>query len=538
MLFIICLLPSIFWGQKKTSYTLVIKGASKIENTQLVALNYPTSFNSKKLLLKTKDSIRQVLKESGYIALTQDSLKRNDHEFTAYLSLGSKIQIAHVHIASRDIPFMKTLDYTMEGNKLMVPITNIKQTLEAIHEALINRGEAFSKVYLSQITTTSKKLKATLTIERGKRRTIDKFIVKGYPEFPKSFLKHYFQSSTKQLLTPKTLEALSQKSQQLAFVKERKTPEILFTKDSTIVYLFLAQKKNNSFDGFVNFSTENKKIQLRGAIDLALHNAFHGGEQFQMNWTNINKKKALNLVASIPYIFNTKITPRIAFNLFKNDSLYNNTKATLNIAHPISKNISAQLLAGQETSSINKTTGNAQSFEKTSFGLGFLYTSQNQRLTTNTTLTRNTRITTNQRVTYQLDAIITSTFQLSNKLSLVLNNITQLTSNNSTLENELFRSGGMMSIRGYQENTILSNSYSLIQSTLKFFTTDKTSLYTIQDIGLFQLLQKNEVLSSLGIGYEFQRQNNKFNIGYILNTSKEQNAFKSALISITMRTVF
>lgn len=539
-LIITCLIPSLFWGQKSATYKLYLKGISATENRHISKIKHRTVFHSKTQLLQTKDSLLELFKEMGYLTLTQDSLSIENNHYHVHLKLGKRISIAKLHVAATDFPFIKSVhpDLIYTNDSITLPVGHIKKTLNTIHEALVNQGETFSKVRLSQIHITSNLLKAHMRIDRDKKRSISSISVKGYDKFPKSFLEHYYKSNRKQLISPETLKEISTKSKQLEFVKELKAPQLLFTKDSTLVYLFLTPKKNSSFNGLLNFATENKKIQLRGTIDLQLKNAFHHGEDLEMNWASNNKKQELNLAATIPYIFNTKLTPSATFNLYKNDSLYNNAKATLNIAHPISNQISIHATAAKETSNTNKTANNTQSFQKTSFGLGFLYTSINQKLKATTTLTRNTRKTNNQRITYQLDAIINSTFRLSNKLSLALKNITKLTSNNSELENELFRSGGMMSIRGYQENSILSNSCTIFNSEFRFRASQKTSIFTIHDLGLFHILGNNEILSSIGLGYQFQRNNNLFNVAYVLNTSEFKTPFSSPIVAIKIITLF
>ena len=65
---------------------------------------------------------------------------------------------------------------------------------------------------------------------------------------------------------------------------EIKKPEILFTKDSTIIYLYLKKEKSNSFEGFLGFSTnqQSNKIELNGNIDLKLISNLNSGEELHL----------------------------------------------------------------------------------------------------------------------------------------------------------------------------------------------------------------------------------------------------------------
>ena len=540
-LIITCLIPSLFWGQKSATYKLYLKGISATENRYISKIKHRTAFHSKTQLLRTKDSILEVLKETGYLTLTQDSVRIENNQYHIHLKLGKKIAIAKLHVAAMDFPFIKSVhpDLTCKNDTITLPFAHTKKTLNTIHEALVNQGEPFAKVRLGQIHITSNLLKAHIRIDRDKKRSISSITVKGYDKFPKSFLKHYYKSNRKQLISPEALKEISRKSKQLEFVQELKAPQLLFTKDSTIVYLFLTPKKNSSFDGLLNFVTENDKIQLRGTIDLQLNNAFHQGERLELNWASNNKKQELNLSASTPYIWNSKFTTSIKFNLYNNDSLYNNVKTTFAISRSLGKSFTAQIIAEKETSTTNKEINSAQDFQKTGFGIGIRYSANNSnKLQTNTILYRNTRSTTNKIVAYQLHAAIATTLKLAPKLNLQLKNTTKITNNDSTLENELFRSGGMNSIRGYQENSILSNSFTLFNTELQFKASPQASIYTIHDIGLFKIIDKNQLLSSIGLGYQFQKNNTVFDIAYLLNTSKQKKTLNAALIGIKITTLF
>ena len=61
---------------------------------------------------------------------------------------------------------------------------------------------------------------------------------------------------------------------QLPFAQQKRPSEVLFTKDSTSVYLYLEKIKSNRFDGFIGFGTDETtgKIEFDGYLDLNLIN--------------------------------------------------------------------------------------------------------------------------------------------------------------------------------------------------------------------------------------------------------------------------
>ena len=77
------------------------------------------------------------------------------------------------------------------------------------------------------------------TIKKTETRKIDKIIINGYENFPSGYLSNYLQLKNNSIFNRTKLNKSSDLINTLPFVSEIKPPEILFTKDSTIVYLFL-----------------------------------------------------------------------------------------------------------------------------------------------------------------------------------------------------------------------------------------------------------------------------------------------------------
>ncbi len=528
------------YGQETSAYQLKITSVFKLENSHISSIKYKQVFNSEKSLKKTKDSVLIILKEKGFYTITQDSLVIKQKQFTYFVNLGKKITSAVLKINPKDQPLLESFNFNIEKNYLTLKIAELKNTISLINDKFVNTGQSFSQVNLSNILISNSKLFATLNIKSSKKRRIDKIIVKGYPDFPKSFLKNYFNSSSHKTVNSRLIEELSDKTNQLDFIKEIKKPEILFSNDSTIVYLYIDKAKANYFDGLVNFNSENKKIKFRGYFDLHLNNTFNKGEEINIHWKNNgNNKQEFHLSSSIPYFFNTKISPSVSFNIYKHDSTYINTKASLAILYPLNNNLSIRFSTENESSQISNSIADIKNFKKTGLGLGFLYNSPKKDLfNIGFELFYKTRKTEETKSLYQIDINTLSILKFSKKISFFIKNTSKLTSSETNLDNELFRSGGMNSIRGFQENAILSNSYSFINSELQLNLKNNTSLFSIHDIGIFNINNHNKTLSSIGLGYRFKKRNNKFSLEYIIGSTTANNVVESSMISIKILTLF
>ena len=531
---------SSIYGQNNKPYQLQITSLNKTENTIISSTRFNTKFKSKNSLKRTKDSVLTLLKEKGFFSLTQDSTTTRNNLYTYYIKLGEKVNQVILRTTPNDQYLLESLNLKTTDSKLTLKTEDLKSTISIISNALISNGRSFSKVTLSDILITKSKLSATLNINQSKKRTIGKVIINGYPNFPKSFLKNYFHISSNKILNSSFIDQISFKTNQLSFIKEIKKPEILFSNDSTIVYLYIKKVKSNYFDGLVNFNSENEKIKFRGYFDLNLNNTFDKGEEINIKWRNNgNNKQEFNLKSSIPYIFDTKISPSIAFNLYKHDSTYVNTKTNLSIRYPINNNINITLLAEHESSKISNSLINLQNYQKTGLGLGFLYLpANNNKFNFGIELFYKTRKTEKTNSLYQLNINTSSSFSFSKRINFLIKNTSKLTSNKTTLNNELFRSGGTNSIRGFQDNSILSNSYSYLNSELRLNTKNESYIYSIHDLGVFNINNQNKILKSIGLGYEFTRGNSKININGTFNNLSSGNHIETSIISIKMLTLF
>ena len=182
---------------------------------------------------------------------------------------------------------------------------NIKQNLNKILEHISSNGKTFSKIQLKNIHIEREKVIADLKIEISKPREITAIKIKGYEKFPAKFIKHYLKIKKNQKINLTTLDKKNKGLQNLKFAKAKNKPEILFSKDSTIVYLTIEKIKSNTFEGFLGFSSnvENGKVELNGNIDLKLLNNLNKGEEINIKYLSTENEQKQNDFTATAQIF-------------------------------------------------------------------------------------------------------------------------------------------------------------------------------------------------------------------------------------------
>ncbi|MDG1528839.1 MAG: hypothetical protein P8Q86_06370 [Polaribacter sp.] len=535
------LFSSCIYGQKNNVFNLKIKSNDSLENKTIKSINYKRAFNNFKNLKETKDSVLSVLNEQGFYTLLLEKLTQQENNYTYSLKLGVKLKETRIKINSKNKATLKSLNLNINNGYLITKNQKLKPLLNLISNYLIENGQFFSKVTLINSEVKNQTLFTELQIQNSKKRTINRTIIKGYSDFPSPFVYHYLNLNKKQILNESNIEEISKKINRLNFTKEIKKPEILFSKDSTLLYIYLKKQPSSNFDGLINFSKENSKLNFRGYLDLNLVNIFNKGEEVKINWrNNSNNKQDFTLKTKIPYLFNSKISTEASFNLYRSDSTFTNTNSKITLSYPLSNNTDFSILYSSENSTNNIVSNNISSFAKKMIGVGLNYNSQKENqfnIGFHVSFgTRESNVKTKQHlVNFSTSGLI----KVSEKIHFLIRNKSSFLSSDSYLENELFREGGNNSIRGFKEQTILTSKFSFINSELRLLSINNSYIYSIHDAGVFYINSKNSILYSVGVGYNYVKNNNSIDISYALGASTEAiSTINSSILSIKVLTNF
>ena len=112
---------------------------------------------------------------------------------------------------------------------------------------------------------------------------------------------------------------------------------------------------------------------------------------------------------------------------------------------------------------------------------------------------------------------------------------------NSYFENELLRFGGINSIRGFEENSILASQYGLINSEYRYQLNNSIFIHTITDVAYFEnkLSNTNEKLFGYGFGFGILTKSGLLKLNYA-NGKNENQKFKlsNSKIHISLTALF
>jgi len=267
---------------------LDIKGANKQDSIVIDAISYKKKHKNIKSITDELKSVNDKLLRSGYFDCFYSTLKKNtDSLYTSNFNLGDKykyIILRKNKSLNPEIVSYYTISET--DSTFSVLPENISPLCNTLVSDFENKGNPFTEIQLVNILKNKNyTINASLKISLGKKRRIDNIIVKGYEKFPKAYLKHYTKLQTGNVFNKEEIINQTKDINTLAFARTLKDAELLFTKDSTTLYLYLEKVKSNYFDGFLGFNSEEEtgNLKLNGYVDLKLNNNLNTGEQLKFS---------------------------------------------------------------------------------------------------------------------------------------------------------------------------------------------------------------------------------------------------------------
>ena len=156
-----------------------------------------------------------------------------------------------------------------------------------------------------------------------------------------------------------------------------KTPQTLFTKDSTQIYLTFQKKKSNNFDGIIGFgNNDKKKFTFTGSINLNLKNVFNSFETISLYWQrNQQSGQNFDLQTDIPYLFGSNIGTNLNMNIYRQDSTFANVKFRPALYFHLSSKQKIGARGNFEISSVlDDTYTSGQDFSKKGIGAFYEFT--------------------------------------------------------------------------------------------------------------------------------------------------------------------
>jgi len=552
ILMLLCLGCSFFLCQGQKQY-LEITTAEKKVQTLLEQWNYQKQHDSPQKLQDELARVLLQLQKTGYIEAHYESPTAvNDTLVKAPLKAGRFIPWIQLQASSGMTSLPESL---RPKTPVTLPFSEWDQWVGLWVKKWERNGYPLATAQLTQIHIVQDTLKATLTVQSGQPRKVNAIVVNGYEKFPTSHKKELERLFRNQTFNQENLEKLHKTIGQFRFVRATKYPEILFTTDSTKVFVYLEKVRANTFDGFLGFAnSDGQQLVFNGYLDVSLTNVLNNGERMNLYWkSNGEEQRTFNVLFDQPYIFKSPLALKAQLNIFRQDSTFQNTQTNIDIGYCL--NYASRVYLGyqaMESSDINNAnTALLRDFKNRFLTAQWLWivrnTEEDALLFPDKTLlslklgwgSRTALEQKNSQFQGQLN--LHHQIYLNKRNSIALRNQTFVLQSSSYLTNELFRFGGINSVRGFNENTLQANFMTALLSEYRYTLSNTLYLHSVLDYGYFQdqTTKVNGNLLGIGFGFGLLNKNGLLNFVYANGTTNDQ-AIKlnNSIVQISLKTIF
>ena len=527
---------------------LNIYGENEKETAVIDSMNYTKKHSDFASVNAEIDSVQKTLFKLGYIESKIKSVsKNNDSIYTAFIQLQKKYNTIYIYYDKIKVSenILNKVSKNVTDTYFVLSIEETESALNYINSKIAEQGFPFTTLKLSDITVKDESnLQSQLIIgSNPDKRTIDKIIVKGYDKFSKSYLKHYLKVKPSGTFSIDAVKNKTKRLNNLKFASEIKSPEVLFTKDSTILYLYIKKSKSNSFDGFLGFGTneDTNKLEFDGYLNLSLNNNLNYGESFDLIYkSDENDQKTFKVNLSLPYLLGTPLGSELGLNIFKQDSSYTIVNQTAKLFYQL--NSKSKIYAGITATQSNNlrsenTTLLIDDYDTTLYSLAYNFTNlqvESILFPINISLyaevgfgERKSKNSNEKQNSLLLDAF--KIFNLNKKNSLYFRLTCSGLFSDTYFENELLRFGGINSVRGFEENSFMASLFGVINTEYRYQLNNNIYVHSIIDLAYFEnkITVQKEKLYGFGFGFGLLTKAGLFKMNYA-NGKSENQQFKFA----------
>lgn len=526
--------------------------------TLIEEFDFNSEFSNAKSLADYTHLIIEELKEKGFLFAEIVSFEKTKAEqFELLLKLNKQYKGVRIKWNSGEKYKNLQLPKNRENQEgyLELSFQEYQNFANQLIQQFNESGKPFDQIQLVDlIETDGDYIEAELKFTSYQKRKIDKIVLRGYNRFPRPFIKYRLNLKENQDFSTTAIQKKNENFQNLAFASSIKEPEVQFTEDSTKVFLYVEKINANVFDGFIGFnSTEETSLELNGYIDLSLVNNLHLGESLRINYKNDGREQQqFNVNAILPYLFKTPVSLEAGLQIFRKDSTFSSTTQNVGANYQLSPSISIGGEAEFTRSSILLTntsppTETGNDFTSQFYGINFRFF-QLKRITgkffnekkIRLSLLTGNRMAETTENQLKVNLFSEYSFPIIQGLYLYSSITGAWLSSNNYIDNELFRFGGMNSIRGFEENSIVASTFGSLRTELRYFLSPNLYANSVLDFGYFEngVNQIAQNLYSFGFGLGIETQAGVLRLIFANGTSKTQDfSFENTQVHLSLFTI-
>jgi len=486
------------------------------------------ALNQSKLNFEVKDSIdsRKKLKqfasswiEKGYLSFSVDSIVFDSLEVSAFVFVGFQYVSDSLLIENMPSGILNKTNFGFSSdNKKHFNINEYIHFRKAIIAYYENNGYPFASIAIENAGINNQYIKGKLVLQKNELIKIDSIVVKGNPKISTKYLNHYIQIKPGKIYNQSKIDEIGKLIGELSFLQLVKPVELEFRKDKADIYLYLKNKPANFFNGMIGFASgtaENPDFQITGDINLLLVNSFKIGEKISFYWDKYNSQSQnLKIGFQFPYLFFIPLGVDFRFGLEKFNIDYLNTSLYAAADYSFSANHKITAYSSQKKSYLIDNGENVDTsfsgYSRFTAGLSFFLNNTDYVYNPRKGFLIELSSGYGNRSTGSSNSGSIAEMGFRGEIYLpfakmgtiaFLNKSAGIFSNSNFYDNEMFKIGGINTLRGFDEQSILASTYSIFSVEPRLIIGKNSSVYLFGDMAWYQSNQIENQMSDFPIGF-------------------------------------
>ncbi len=395
-------------------------------------------------------------------------------------------------------------------------VAAVQQSIEKLLDYFENTGYPFAAVLLDSMHWIDDNLYAVVKVEPGVIYPVDSIHVEGKAKISRLYLQNFLRLPKGGFYNRQLLNGLNNRLSEMQFIEQSSPWQLNMLPAGGVLNLYLQPKRINQINVLVglapsNTQLENNKLLLTGEATINLKNALGAGETIGIDWQQLQvKAPRINLQFQYPYIFHSAFGLDAGFELFKKDSQWVNVIGRVGAVYDLNTRQSTRIILQSQQTNVTFTDTNSVKRNKrlpdiidissVNIGLDYAYNNTNYRYNPRNgwdvllqssigtkNIKRNNEIVklkdpANPGFNYAslYDSVAASSYRL--RLRATLNHYFPLGRqavfkaglqggwfiSPSIFRNELFQIGGNKLLRGFDEESIYANLFSVATAEFRY----------------------------------------------------------------------
>lgn len=411
-----------------------------------------------------------------------------------------------------------------------------------------NNGYPFASMQFDNILVENNKISARASLVLNDYVLIDSVVIKGGAKTDRFVVYREIGIFPGEVYDESEIKRIAERVKRSSFLDFIRFSEISFTKGKALVTVFIKDKLNNQFGGIIGVNSDDVTggLVFSGDVDLRLNNALKVGDNFVLNWRKTKKNTQNFLISSsFPYMFRTRFGTKMELTNLRRDTSFSNVGIKAGLSYQIQnnqgisvfiKNSKSNSLLEESSSTvvplINSVTTFYYGVEFNLNTLDYLYNPRKGFFIEGEVSSGTKRINKSQKIVseeyqnlqeksiqYELRINMEKYFAIFKRSAVLLRATSAYIVNDNIFENEFFQIGGLKSLRGFNEQSILASSYSIGTVEYRFLFDKKSAFFTFLDYAYYESKGANYISDSpmgIGFGVNLGVKSGVFTLGYAL----------------------